>query len=244
VETCGEEDKQQGRGVSVGEARSVPIGIFVKESAYTRSLDDIVAAYKAAESKRNRNTTPESEAEVVWHIDIAPEGLMSSLRVVSARMGVSRKVLTRCATHQVMSWLSESLGMEELAAGYESVYEKFRYRNYDLMFRPIRKQMESARAFSFSSVEPVNTSVSCIGWAVGALGAMGAPLKASWVSLFLVGLAWSLTTLRNTDWDAGNVKNIYTPEVANLLVSVEDARDATALYQRMYERRDGHPPAP
>ena len=66
------------------------------------SLEEVIARFKDTEKRRNAKSEPENESEVFWHVRSAPGELMSSLRVVASHLGISRAVLTKCMSRQLV----------------------------------------------------------------------------------------------------------------------------------------------
>ncbi len=220
-----------------------PVAVSVKPSSFADdrpdlsilSLEEVVARFKDVEKKRNINTTPEVEAEVPWMVRSAPVELVSSLKVVSARLGVARSVLTKCMSRQVMDWYSNSLGLDRLVTEYEGVYAKIKLRGYTTL----RIQAENPSKFSYANQpEDTRTSLSTIRWVIGKLGDVRDIIGVKRVDLLLVGLAWSLTTLANREWDEVNIIRYFLPEANNISILIRDRLVDVKALREKYEIRE------
>lgn len=211
-------------GLSTKSFRDVPL--------YQLSLEEVVEKYKGEEKKRYAETDPDKQM-IDRFVRAAPLGLITSLRSIAGRLGVSRRALTCCLTPQIVSWYGEALGLEDVVGEYGVLYEEVRQR---IKLYPIKRQMESRARFSFDRPEPVGTSVSTIRWAASKLAAYGSCLGAVWDELFLSGLAWSITTLEHREWDPENIATIFLPEVRSVKLQVEDVKDDMACFASKYAR--------
>jgi len=202
----------------------------------TLSLEDVVARYKDSEKKRNTKSEPENEAEILLPVRYAPIELLSSIKIISTRLGVSRRVLTKCMSRQLVDWYANSLGLDALTSEFDSIYAKIKLRGYSTL----RIQAENPAKFSYAvPSERVNVSISTIRWVVAKLIDAKDVIGVSSVDLLLVGLAWSLTTLENVVWDERNIDRYYRPESANLQVLISDRlTDIRSLYAKYNYREE------
>ena len=200
------------------------------------SLEEVVARFKDTEKRRSVKTEPENEQEVFRMIRHAPVELVSSIKVVSARLGVSRSVLTKCMSRQLIDWYTNSLGLRKLIESYEVIYSKVKLRGYTTL----RIQAENPARFSYAhQPEPVHTSVSTIQWVLAKLGDTRDIIGVSSTDLLLVGFAWCLTTLENRDWDEANITKYFQPEAGNLTLLIRDRLvDVTALCEKYLIREN------
>ena len=198
------------------------------------SLEEVVARFKDTEKRRNSKTEPDNEVEVFWHIRSAPGELMSSLRVVASRLGISRSVLTKCMSRQLVDWYSNSLGLTKLSEDYNNVYSDIKRQAYSTL----RVQAENPPTFSFvSRVEQIDTTASTIRWVVSKLTEMHEFVGLTAHDLFMVGLMWCLTQLENREWDKNVIERFFEPEVYNFETLVVDrSADLMALQMKFQHR--------
>lgn len=203
----------------------------------TMSLESVVSRFKEEEKKHTAKFEPENLAEVFWMVRSAPVELMSSLHIVSTKLGVSRSILTKCMSRQVADWYTNSLGIDELTRKYDAVYKKIKLASC----RSLRTQAENPAKFSYvSGSESVDTSISSIRWIVAKMGELKRVLGVSSTELLLVGFCWSLTTLENRDWDKECIRTVFIPEARNMEFLVRDRLiDVDALRKKCAYRIAG-----
>jgi len=202
------------------------------------SLEEVVLRFKDVEKKRNSRVEPDGEQEVFWAIRHAPVELISSIKVASEHLGVSRAVLTKCMSRQVADWYSNSLGLGDLVSTYKEIYAKIKRRTYTVL----RIQAENPSKFSFAQQpELISASVNTIRWVVAKLDDIHVVVGMNVTDLLLAGFCWSLTTLDNCDWDSENVIHSFQPEVDNigdiLKCRMIDVRGLYTKYQMFEEIR-------
>lgn len=216
--------ERQTAGLGTKNFREIPL--------HQLSLEEVVEKLKEGEKKRHKETDPNQQV-VDRFMRSAPQGLITSLRSIASRLGVTRRVLTCCLAPQVVSWYGVGLDLDVVLGAYEEIYEQIRQKP---KLYPIKKQMESRARFFFDRPEPVGTSVSVIGWVVAKLASYGSYLGAGWDELLLSGLAWSVTTLEHQEWDRENIEAVFLPEVKSVRLQVEDAKDDLACFAGKYVR--------
>ena len=215
-----------------GKAVNISAKSFRDIPLHELSLEEVVAKLKDSEKKRYEQTDPDQQV-IDRFVRATPPGLVASLRAIARRLGVSRRVLTCCQAPQVVSWYGAGLGLDDVAVGYDNLYEEVRRKP---SLYPIRKQMESRARFSFDRPEPIGTSVSIARWAASKLASYGQCLGATWDELFLSGLAWSITTLEHQEWDQENIEAIFLPEVKSVMLQVGDTKDDMVCFAGKYAR--------
>jgi hypothetical protein len=177
------------------------------------SLEEVVARFKDVEKKRNDKTEPRMEQESYWPVYHAPVELMSSLTMLAEHLDVSRAILTKCLSRQVVDWYANSDNLTEITTSYKEIYTKIKRRGYTVL----RIQAENPAKFSFwQQPEPTKTSVNTIQWVLAKLREVQSVVGVSVIDLLLAGFCWSFTTLEDRGWDAENVARFFQPEVDNM----------------------------
>lgn len=199
------------------------------------SLEDVVARFKDTEKRRDVSSEPRTEAEVLWPVRAAPRELLSSLNLAAQNLGVSRSVLTRCMSHQLVDWYANALGLQKLTGEYDNIYRSIKQQAYSTL----RVQAENPPKFVFyESCEKEHTSISTIRWVSGVLSSTKAVLGMSAHDLLMIGLIWSLTTLANKDWDKQTVDKFFRPEVYNFETFLVDRKADIAALRMKYDYRE------
>lgn len=202
------------------------------------SLEEVVARFKDVEKKRTSGVEPESEREVFWAIRHAPVELVSSLNVASEHLNVTRAVLTKCMSRQVVDWYANTPALTELSISHREVYAKIKRRKYTVL----RIQAENPPKFSFfQQPEPVKVSINTIRWVLAKLSTVQTVIGMSVTDLLLAGFCWSLTTLDDCDWDSESIKQSFQPEVENIAIILKcraiDVRSLFTKFQMFEELR-------
>ena len=198
------------------------------------SLEEVISRFGDTEKRRNRTSEPESEAEVTWPLRQAPIELLSSLRLISYQLGVSRRVLTKCMSRHMVDWYVHGLGLDLLKLEYDTIYSKIKKKGYSTL----RVQAEHPARFSYACpLEATKTSLSSIRWVVAKLQEVRDIVGVSCTDLLLSGMAWSLTTLEHRDWDQRSIERLFLPEVCNISTLVNDRMaDVRALCSKFNYR--------
>jgi len=226
-------------GNGAGGEKAVPFApsSFVSDSVDLSifSLEDVVARFKDTEKKRNTKSEPENEAEMRWHLRSAPGELLSSLRVVSAHLGVSRAVLTRCMSRHLIDWYTNALDLDSLSKDFDDIYDSIKLRAYSTL----RYQADPPAEFRLvGHVERCDIAISTINWVSGRLTDLRGLLGIDTGDLFVLGLIWSLTMLDNKIWDSESVDRFFLPEVFNFETLVADRRIDVLALRMKYDHRE------
>ena len=222
-----------------------PSSVSIHPSSFTDELPDmskvpleeVVARFKDAEKRRTARTEPDSEAHVFWPVRVAPVELLSSISIMAVHLGVSRSVLTKCMSRQVVDWYTNSLGLSELTDSFNIIYGKIKLRGYTTL----RIQAEHPAKFSFAQQgEPAYRSVCTVRWVMSKMNGIHDVLGVNSTDLLLAGFCWSLTTLDNSSWDETNINTVFAPEARNMSVLVQDRLvDIHSLYAK-FSLRESH----
>ena len=177
------------------------------------SLEDVVYNYGEDERERRVGTTPEEQSSTRTCIksSVIVE-LASSIRIIAPQMsrevrGTTQSVLTKCMARHLVYWYKEVLEIDRLASRYSSAFNEAKRGHTTL-----RLQMER-ETYQYS----VQTEKPAVLWEVptfvlSELSEWGKPLGASVHQLLVVGMAWSLTTLKHIEWDKDNILRYFLPE--------------------------------
>jgi len=194
------------------------------------SLADIVSMFLDKEKRRPRDAKEdESQQEDKVTCRSVPTGLMLALDGNARRLGISRSMLTRCASHQIVVWLDsidrigEIVGMFNIAC---DAAEEYGYPDlYDSM----------APAYQFGSSSPRSVSFRTIQWVKSKLFLMAQPLGVPVGYLFVTGLCYSLT--RAGDRTRGISKKYLTAEVEKFTRHVDERAVWVVGFNDLVRRR-------
>jgi hypothetical protein len=202
------------------------------------SLEAVVSRFKDGEKKRNTRSEPDGQAEIFWPVRRAPSELLSSIKVVSNRLNVTRSVLTKCMSRHAISWYEQSASLSQLTADFNCIYAKIKQRGYPAL----RHQADNLSGFEFvQPCDSLHISISTIAWVLSELRDIDEVARVGATDLLLLGFCWSLTTLDNQDWDRVSIETSFAPEVANwdefLLDRITDVQGLSEKYDRREQKR-------
>ncbi len=194
------------------------------------SLAEVVALLQDKEKHRAKEAKDdENQQEDMVTSRIVPTGLLMALDGNARRIGVTRGMLTRCASYQIVSWLDslsrikEIVGLFSIAA---DAAEEFGYPDlYDHM----------APTYSFASGTVHQVSFRTIRWVRNKLFALAQPLGVSAGSLFIVGLCYSLT--RAGDETKGTISKYLSTEVGRFVQHVDERGVWVVSFNDLVRRR-------
>ncbi len=194
------------------------------------SLGEVVALFLDREKKRHKEARDdENQQEDVVGCRSVPTGLMMALDGNARRLGVTRALLTRCASHQIAAWL-DSLGrIKEVASLFNTVCdaaEEFGCPDlYDDMIP----------SYAFASSSPRSVTFRTIRWAKNKFYAVVQPLGVPVGVLFAVGLCYSLT--RSGGGSEGTVSKYLSAEVSKFIRHIEERSVRVVGFNDLVRRR-------
>jgi hypothetical protein len=173
------------------------------------SLEDVVKYYRDTEKARHVGEGEDDSQRL--HIRSAINEMASSIRVVTARMrklhkGVGIGVMTKCMARHMLSWYEEVIEVETVGAEYDEVFAQAKNGH-----TVIRKQMEQLNFRWRDEPESVNVVWEVPRFVMERLAGWQNQLGIDVHELLVHGMAWSISTLRNRDWDQHNVEQYFLP---------------------------------
>jgi len=152
-------------------------------------MEDVVALFLEREKRRHKEAKDdENQAEVVIGCRQSPVGLYEVIDSMAHRLGITQSLLTRCLSHQVISWYDSIPGLQLLVTEYYDAHDKA-----IVIGKPelCSRLSNSGYSFSKSSASPVY--LKSITWVRSKLTSLSRPLSVPVGLLFLAGLCWSLS---------------------------------------------------
>jgi hypothetical protein len=179
------------------------------------SLSDVVSLMIDKEKHRLKDAKDdENQQEDAVSFRCVPAGLLMALDGNARRLGITRGMLTRCLSHQIIAWM-DSLGriktMVELFNIASDAAEEFGYPDlYDDM----------TPNYDFSNASPKQVSFRTIRWVKNKLFAISKPLGVPAGALFIVGICYSLTCAG--DATKGTISKYLSAEVSKFVRHVDE----------------------
>ena len=194
------------------------------------SLQEIVSLFQDKEKRRSRDAKDdENQQEDTVGCRSVPTGLMMALDGNARRLGVSRAMLSRCASHQIIAWLDSLDRIREITGIFNiacDAAEEFGYPDlYDSM----------APNYSFASSSPRVVSFRTVRWMKNKLHLSSLPLGIPVGSLFTIGLCYSLTRAGNET--KGTISKYLSAEVTKFTRSVDERSVWVVGFNDLVRRR-------
>ena len=195
---------------------SIHLASFADDSGLLdASLPEVVLLLQDKEKHRHREARDdENQQEDIVGFRAVPMGLMMALDGNTRRLGITRALLTRCVSHQIMAWLDSQPRIKEIVELYNiacNAAEEYGYPDlYDDMMPTYMFASSSPRAVSFRTIRWVRNKLQVISQPIGV------PVGA----LFIVGLCYSLT--RAGSETKGTISKYLSAEVANFTRRVDE----------------------
>lgn len=179
------------------------------------SLAEIVALFLDKEKRRHKEARDdENQQEDVVGCRSVPTGLVMALDGNARRLGITRALLTRCLSHQVVVWLDSISRIGDIVGMFNIVSdaaEEFGYPDlYDHMM-PL---------YEFSNASPRSITFRTITWVKNKLYTLSQPVGVPVGSLFSIGLCYCLT--RAGCETKGTVSKFLSAEVAKFVRHIDE----------------------
>lgn len=177
------------------------------EEAVALSIDKERQRHKMAKDDENQQ-------ECIVGCRVVPTGLILALDTQADRLGISRALLTRCLSHQVMAWFESQQRISDLV----NVFNTARSAANDFGYPDLYD--DALPAYSFANTSPKSTTFRTIQWVKNSLAQISRPLYAPTNALFAIGLCSSLS--RAADGGHGTTEKYLVVEVSKFLSHVEE----------------------
>jgi len=197
------------------------------------SMEEVVALFLDKEKRRHRDAKDdENQQEAIVGSKIAPMGLVMSLDTACHRCsGISRAVLTRCLSHQVIAWFESNTRLKELSELFYLACEAAD----DLGYPDLYDGMQDA-GYLFEHASPKPVSFRTINWVKSSLHKMAQPLGLAVGMLFIIGLCQSVVTTKSGR-SQGTIEKYLSEEVDKFHTHVEERFIRVFAFHETVRRR-------
>lgn len=179
------------------------------------SLEEVVSLFIDKEKRRHKDAKDdENQKEDIFTFRGVPNGLMMALDGNARRLGVTRAMLTRCISHQVVAWYDSLPRIGEITGMFNIVCDAAEEYGYPDLYDNMTLN------YSFANSSLRNVSFRTITWVKNKLFAVSTPLGVPAGALFIVGLCCSLT--RAGDTTRGTIRKFLRAEVDKLLDHIDE----------------------
>ena len=180
------------------------------------SLAEVVLLFQDREKHRHKDAKEdENQQEVIVGCKSVPAGLMMSLDGNARRLGITRAMLTRCASHQIVVWLDSLTRIKEITGIYNIACDAAEEFGYPDLYEQI-----SSPSYEFANASPKAVSFRTIQWVKNKLTSISQPFGIPVGSLFIVGLCYSIT--RAGIETRGTIERYLSSEVVKFTQHVDE----------------------
>lgn len=180
-------------------------------------MEDVVTLFRDKERRRNKDAKDdENQQEALIGSRVVPVGLVMSLDSRSRSLDISRGLLTRCLSHQIMAWYGSMPRLKELTELFYISFDAADDYGYPDLCEGMREI-----GYSFVHVSPKSVSFRTINWVKNGLQTISYPLGLTVCTLFTIGVCRSLITT-GSGHSAGTIEKYLTAEVERFNQHVEE----------------------
>jgi len=214
-------------------AKGIPIAPsqFAEDGGFLDlSLVEIVSLFLDKEKRRHKDAKEdENQQEVLIGSRSVPMGLVMALDGNVRRLGITRSLLTRCASHQIAVWLDSLERIRTVVGLFSTVHDAAEEYGYPELYDGMSPK------YSFANTAGKSMSFRTIGWVKSKLNALATPLGIPAGALFIVGLCYSLT--RTGVESKGTVNKYLALEVNHFLQCIEERSVDVCAFNDKVRRR-------
>jgi len=178
-----------------------------------------VSLFKDKEKRRHTDKEAredENQQEAIIGFRALPSGLLMSLDAAGRRCNVSRGLLTKCLSHQIMAWYESIPRLKELSNLFHIAGDTADDLGYPDLYDGMRDT-----GYSFIHTSTRLASLRTINWVKSGLYQLAQPLGLPVSILFAVGLCRSVITT-SSGRSQGTIEKYLTEEVAKLNQHIEE----------------------
>jgi len=179
------------------------------------SLAEIVSLFLDKEKHRHKDAKEdENQQEDVVGCRTVPTGLLMALDGNARRLGITRAMLTKCLSHQMVVWLDSLTRIGEITEIFNIACDAAEEYGYPDLY----DSMIPNYAFTSSVSKPV--SFRTIRWVKNKLYAVSQPIGVPAGAIFAAGLCYSLT--RAGGETKGTIRKYLSAEVEKFTTHIDE----------------------
>jgi len=181
------------------------------------SMEEVVALFIDKEKRRHKDAKDdENQQEAYIGSRVVPTGLLMSLDTVCRHCDISRSLLTRCLSHQIMAWYDSIPRLKELSELFYIVCDAAD----DFGYPDLYDGMQDV-GYTLGHISPKHISFRTINWVKNSLYVKSKPLGLSAGLLFVIGLCRSVITTASGR-SQGTIEKYLSEEVSRLEIHIEE----------------------
>ena len=194
------------------------------------SLAEVISFLQDKEKHRRKEAKDdENQQEDLVGSRVLPMGLMMALDGNARRLGITRAMLTRCASHQIVVWLDSLSRIGEITGIFNIACDAAEEYGYPDLYDGMTPN------YMFASSSPRAVSFRTIRWVKNKLHSIAQPLGVPVGMLFIVGLCYSLTRAGNET--KGTISKYLSTEVIQFVRHVDERSVRVVGFHDLVRRR-------
>lgn len=194
------------------------------------SLAEVVSLFQDREKRRGKEAKDdENQQEVLVGSRSIPMGLVMALDGNTRRLGITRGLLTRCVSHQIVAWLDSLERIKMVVGLFSTVHDAAEEYGYPELYDGMSPK------YSFANTSDRSMSFRTIGWVKSKLSALATPLGVPAGALFVVGLCYALT--RTGVESKGTVNKYLALEITHFTQCIEERSVDVCAFNDKVRRR-------
>jgi len=194
------------------------------------SLLEVVSLFLDKEKRRHKDAKDdENQQEDVVGYRVVPTGLIMALDGNARRLGITRAMLTKCVSHQIVAWLDSLDRIKELVSLFNIASDAAEEYGYPDLYEDMTPN------YSFSNSSPRSVTFRTIRWVKNKLYTVSQPLGIPVCALFIVGLCYSLTRVGNES--KGTINKYLSFEVSKFYRCVDERAVRVCGFNDLVRRR-------
>lgn len=194
------------------------------------SLTEVVSLFLDKEKRRHKDAKDdENQQEDMVGCRSVPTGLMMALDGNARRLGITRAMLTKCLSHQVVVWVDSLSRIGDIVEMYNVACDAAEEYGYPDLYN----KMSPSYEFVNSSSRQV--SLRTIRWVKNKLYVLSQPLGIPAGAVFVVGLCYCLT--RAGSESKGTVKKFLSDEIKHFNRCVDERSVWVCGFNDLVRRR-------
>lgn len=194
------------------------------------SLTEIVSLFLDKEKRRHKDAKDdENQQEDLVGYRSVPTGLLMALDGNARRLGITRAMLTKCLSHQIVVWVDSLSRVGTIVELYNVACDAAEEYGYPDLYAKM------SPSHTFVNSDARQSSFRTIRWVKNKLYALSQPIGIPAGAIFIVGLCYSLT--RTGSESKGTVRKYLSSEIQHFNRCIDERAVWVCGFNDLVRRR-------